>query len=206
MDYVGFLNTLRRNKMELFTLQDVEVLFPKTKPKTIKNNLGNWLAKGYLKRLKRNLYECVQPGGKQHIPDYYVANRLYQPSYVSLEAALSFYNIIPEEAAEVTSITTKPTRAIRNRYGVFTYRTCKKDAFMGYRIMKIMGYKTLIADREKALVDFIYYRQLDGETDFSEERFNLSTMRLRKTREYAKKFNKKTVETVKELTKKNAFT
>ena len=196
MDYLSFLNALKRNRMVLFTLQDVEVLFPETKPKTIKNNLTNWLAKGYIRRLKRNLYGCVQPGNGQHIPDYYVANRLYQPSYVSLETALSFYNIIPGEAAEVTSVTTRATRTIRNQEGVFTYRTCKKDAFLGYRLMKIEGYKTLIADREKALVDFVYYRMLDGQGDFMEERLNLSKLRSKRVRFYAKKFNKKTLDAV----------
>jgi len=196
MNYLSFLNTLKRNEMVLFTLQDVEVLFPRTKPKTIKNNLTNWLVKGYIRRLKRNLYECVQPDNGQHIPDYYVANRLYQPSYVSLETALSFYNIIPGEAAEVTSVTTKATRTIRNRGCVFTYRTCKKNAFLGYRLMKIEGYKALIADREKALVDFIYYRMLDGQGDFMEERLNLSKVRPNRARSYAKKFNKKTLDAV----------
>lgn len=199
MNYMSFLNTLRENRMVLFTLNDVETLFPKTKQKTIKNNLTNWLGKGYITRLKRNLYERVQPGERWHIPDYYVANRLYQPSYVSLEAALSFYNMIPEEVAEVTSVTTKATRTIRNKYGMFTYRTCKKDAFLGYKIMKIEGYKTLIADREKALVDFIYYRLLNGQKDFTKERLNTSGLKFQKVRLYAKKFNKKTLESVKQL-------
>jgi len=196
MDYVGFQRTLKRNRMSLFTLQDVEVLFPETSPKTIKNNLGNWLIKGYITRLKRNLY---QSGDVEYIPDYYLANRLYYPSYVSLEAALSFYNMVPGEAAEVTSVTTRPTRTIRNRYGVFTYRTCKKDAFLGYKIMRVEGHKTLIADREKALVDFVYYRLLDGQEDFTKERFNLSKVRPRKAKGYAKRFNEKTLETLKQV-------
>lgn len=199
MDYVGFLNTLKKNRLELFTLQDVETLYPKNKPKTIKNNLGNWLAKGYITRLKRNLYMITEPGENHAIPDYHIANRLYQPSYVSLETALSFYNIIPEEAAEVTSITTKPTRTIKNTYGVFTYRTCKKTAFTGYRIMRIQGCKILIADEEKAFVDFIHYRLRDGQTDFSGERFNpqlLEKLSRKKAGKYAKEFNKKTLKTV----------
>lgn len=203
MDYVLFLKTVKENGMELFTLHDLEILFPKTKQKTIKNNLTNWLEKGYVARLRRNLYECVEYGEERHMPDFYLANKLYSPSYVSLEAALSFYNMIPEEAAEVTSVTTKATRIIRNKYGVFSYRTCKKNAFVGYKIMKIQGYKVLFADREKALVDFLYY-QLNNikNFDFKEERFNereISKLNRRKIREYAKKFNKKTFEAVKKL-------
>src|SRR3989338_11587014 len=36
-----------------------------------------------------------------------IANRLYGPSYVSLEYALGFYRLIPETVYTVTSITTK---------------------------------------------------------------------------------------------------
>lgn len=195
------MNTMRRNRVELFTLQDLEVFYPKTRLKTIKNNLRNWLLKGYIKRLKRNLYMNVQVYEK-NIPCYYMANKLYEQSYVSLETALSFYNIIPEEVSEITSVTTKPTRTIKNEYGVFIYRTCKKNAFYGYNIMKIEMYKTFIADREKALVDFVYYRIIDGQTDFSEERFNeklLPKLNSKKAEMYAEKFNKKTLETIKQI-------
>jgi len=68
----------------------------------------------------------VVPGRERTVPEYFLANRLYAPSYVSLENALSFYGIIPEEAAAVSSVTTKPTRVFRNHYGTFTYRTCKR--------------------------------------------------------------------------------
>lgn len=197
MDFIGFMNMLKKRRMTLFTLQDVEALFPEASVKTVKNNLANWAVKGYLKRLKRNVYECVQLADS--LPDFYVANQLYRPSYVSLETALSFYGMIPEEAAEVTSISTKPTRTFRNKYGVFTYRTCKKNAFLGYRVMKMNGLKVLVADREKALVDFVYYRLLDGVVDFTQERLSLSKLRKGVADGYAKRFNKRTLEAVKKL-------
>ncbi|MBN2014012.1 MAG: type IV toxin-antitoxin system AbiEi family antitoxin domain-containing protein [Candidatus Altiarchaeota archaeon] len=199
MDYFTLSKTLKEKKMVLFTLRDIEALFPTTARKTIKNNLTNWLRKGYLERLRRGLYEVVEPGTPTRVPDYYLANRLYAPSYVSLEAALSFYGIIPEEAASATSVSTRPTRIFRNKHGTFIYRNCKKEAFTGYQMTKIEGYKTLIADREKAFVDFIYFRLLDGEKDFTHERLNLTRLKAEKTIKYAAKYNKRTRETIKEL-------
>lgn len=105
-----FLLTLRRNKVSIFSLRDIEIMFLNANVGTIKNNLTNWLKKGYIARLKRDLYECVEPVLESEIPDFYIANRLYTPSYISLETALSLYNIIPEIAAQVTSVTTKPGR------------------------------------------------------------------------------------------------
>ena len=55
-----------------------------------------------------------------------IANRLYQPSYLSFEYALAFYNLLPEMPYGVTSATTKPTRNfIINGLG-FNYLTIKK--------------------------------------------------------------------------------
>ena len=201
MDYIRLSSVLRNNKLYLFTLRDVKNLFPEEKEKTIKNNFTRWLSKGYCARLKRDLYEFVERGREVRIPDLYVANRLYAPSYVSMETVLSIHSIIPDIAAGVTSVTTRPTRTFKNKYGAFFYRTCKSKAFTGYKLMTFNGFKVHIADKEKALVDFLYYRLRSGfPLNFAEERFNrriLKKVNWEKAFFYAKLFNKKTVETLK---------
>ncbi|RKY42603.1 MAG: hypothetical protein DRP85_02400 [Candidatus Makaraimicrobium thalassicum] len=201
MDYNALSSALRKNKLYLFTLRDIQNLFPGEKEKTIKNNLNRWLSKGYLIRLRKNLYEFIEQGAEAKIPDLYVANRLYEPSYVSLETALSIYSIIPGIAAGVTSVTTRPTRTFKNRYGSFFYRTCKKTAFTGYRLMLYNGFKTYIADKEKALVDFLYYRLRSGfPLDIEGERFNkkiLKEIDWGNALHYAGLFNKRTIKALK---------
>jgi predicted transcriptional regulator of viral defense system len=60
-----------------------------------KNNLLNWVKKGFLLKLRNGLYTfpeyLAEPGFGLHI-----ANRIYRPSYISLHSALSFYGMIPE--------------------------------------------------------------------------------------------------------------
>lgn len=201
MNYFSLNSALRKNKLCLFALNDIKNLFPDAKEKTIKNNLNRWLAKGYFNRLKKNLYE-IGEDSELKIPDLYIANRLYEPSYVSLETALSFYSIIPDIAAAVTSITTRATRGFKNKYGSFSYKTCKKEAFKGYKIMAYAGFKICIADKEKALVDFLYFRSRSGfPIKLSEERFNkkiLSALNWKKALDYAGDFNKKTAALLKE--------
>lgn len=202
MRYMEFLSALRRNKVSIFSLRDIENTFPDANVATLKNNLTNWRKKGYIERLKRDLYACVEPVLESEIPDFYIANKLYAPSYISLETVLSFYNIIPEIAAQVTSVTTKPSREFKNRHGVFIYRSCKKRAFTGYRIVSYEGHKVLIADREKALVDFLYFKLRHGQSiDFEEERFDedvLKGIEWRKAEEYAEVFNKVTLNKLKD--------
>lgn len=203
MDYQTLSSALRNHRFYLFTSGDVRNLFPHEKAKTMKNNLTRWVSKGYFVRLKRDLYEFIEQGRELKIPDLYVAHRLYQPSYVSSETALSIYSIIPEVAAGVTSVTTRPTRTFKNKYGPFFYRSCKREAFTGYRLMLYESFKVYIADKEKSLVDFLYYRLRSiSSLDFDEERFNkkiLKTIDWGKAYRYASLFNERTVEAVKNV-------
>lgn len=197
MKYIDLISELKKNNLIIFSLRDIENLFPKENLKTLKNNLGRWVKKALLLRLRKNLYEFTEPGLESNIPDVYIGNKLYAPSYISLETALSIYSLIPDIAFHVTSLTTLPTREFKNKYGSFFYRSCQKKAFTGYRLMQYEGVKILIADKEKALVDFIYFSLRQRRPlDFEEERFErdlISNLNWSKTLKYAKLFNEKTV-------------
>ena len=91
---------------------------------------------------------------------YFIANRLYQPSYISLEKALSHYGIIPETVYAITSITTKPTREFKTPQGIFSYQRIKKEAFIGYEPKEIEGTTVFFAEPEKALADYLYFVDL----------------------------------------------
>lgn len=200
MKYIDLLSRLKMNDLNIFSLRDIENLFPEENLKTMKNNLGRWTEKKLLYRLRKNLYELIEPGVKRNIPDVYIANKLYTPSYISLETALSIYSIIPDIAYNVISISTLPTRKFSNKYGSFYYRSCQKKAFTGYRLMTYEGYKILMADKEKALVDFTYYSiRQKGPLDFEEERFEMdivAKLNWDRVSKYAKMFNIKTEDTM----------
>src|SRR3989338_8759920 len=160
MKYIEFLDQLQKDRYFVFSIQDMLILFPKTKKKTMLNQLTEWWKRGYIIRLKKNLYEIAQEGtvGGFEISDLFIANKLYVPSYVSLETALSIYNIIPEVAFGVTSVTTNPTKEFKNKHGQFWYHSCKPEAYTGYLLTDYEGFKVAIAEKEKALVDYIYYK------------------------------------------------
>ena len=60
----------------------------------------------------------------------------------------------------VTSATTKPTRAFAVGEKIFSYLTIKRAAFAGYAPARRAGRTVLIADPEKALVDYFYFVSL----------------------------------------------
>ena len=157
MTFKELYRTLEKNKYYIFSYKDILSFYPEDKRSTVKTMIYRWKEKGWIYPLKRGIYELTYPKDFT-VPDMYIANKLYEPSYVSLETALSYYSIIPEVSMGVTSVTTKPTRRFKNKHGLFTYRTVKPDIFTGYYIEKQGIFDMFIAESEKALVDYLYFK------------------------------------------------
>lgn len=118
--------------------------------------LIRYTKRGLLRRLKRGLYAVAsRPPSK-----WAVANRLYQPSYISLESALSYHGVIPETVYSVTSVTTKSTREFDVAGTRYSFRTIKRRAFSGYRAIEVEGQSVLLAEKPKALADYLYFAYL----------------------------------------------
>jgi len=168
---------LDRNGLSVFSPGILRTLFPKEQDTNMVKSLQRWKGKGYVVQLKKGLYELAYPGDR-HIPGLYIANHLYAPSYVSLETAMSAYSLIPEVSQAVTSITTKTTRKFRTRHGLFIYRTLQPALFNGYQIGDEAGYKVLMAEPEKALADYIYFRNFrKKKIDLEGERIDWKSVR-----------------------------
>ena len=121
-----------------------------------KNNLTRWVIKGYLIRLLNGFYSFPE---YQDVPNIYfhIANKIYQPSYISLQTALAFYGLIPEAVVSITSVSTKKTYQTQNQFGNFYYQKIKESAFFGYDLKKFLNNSSIkLAKPEKAIVDFLY--------------------------------------------------
>lgn len=173
MTFKDLYKTLEKHKYYVFAYEDILSFYPKEKKYNLKKMVYRWTKKGWIYPLKRGLYELTYPKNFT-VPDMYIANKLYSPSYVSLETALSNYSIIPEVSMAVTSITTKPTRRFKNKHGLFIYRTVKPVAFAGYYVEKQGNFNILVAEPEKALIDYLYFRA------YRNKKFNLKDERLDK--------------------------
>lgn len=126
-------------------------------PQQAQRQLSDWTRAGKLVQLRRGVYTFAAPYGDERPLSYVVANRMVQPSYVSLQSALSYYGMIPEHVAAVTSVTTGRPVKLVNDYGYFMYRCIKPSFFYGFRYWQIsLTQSALIATPEKALLDLIY--------------------------------------------------
>ncbi len=173
------------------------------KPQAMRNQLARWHKKGLIIQLKRGIYALNKGDRKVNPSRFFVANQLYWPSYLSLESALSYYGLIPEAVADVTSITTKKTTQFNNPLGRFIYQCVKSDAFRGYRSYKDeAGLVCLIAEPEKAVVDFLYLNlgkfKSGGKEAFKKSyRFqNSDFLKPKKILAWARIFNNRRLEVV----------
>jgi predicted transcriptional regulator of viral defense system len=155
---------------------------------------------GYIKKIRNGLYAFSNK--KESIIQEYLAFKIYEPSYISLEWALHHYGLIPEVVYNITSISTKATRKFKNDFGLFIYRNIKKDLFWGYKKEEKNGQAYLIAEPEKALLDYIYFnlQKIKNDADIEELRLNsvlLKKLDIKKLKEYASLFkNKKITELI----------
>lgn len=138
-----------------------------------KNNLGRWVKKGLLLRLRRGLYTFPE-FAKDASLIAYCANQMYKPSYISLQSVLAFYNMIPEAVIGTNSVTTLKTMEFSNLISQFYYKTLKADLYFGYEFKRTSRQLTFrMAKPEKALLDFFYlYPFYETSKDMKELRFN----------------------------------
>lgn len=117
------------------------------------------MRRGDIVRVKKGIYVLGPALRRGPVSREILANLIYGPSYLSLEYALSFYQLIPERVETVTSITLQKTKSYDTPMGRFTYRHVKTP-YYGYGLRnKVLpdGRGFLIACPEKAIADKVYF-------------------------------------------------
>ncbi|MDP1760197.1 MAG: hypothetical protein Q8L01_01955 [Candidatus Woesebacteria bacterium] len=181
-----FASKIKGKKLYIFNASDIRSLFGVSAIAT-SALLHRYKKQGFIIQLKKGFYSF--PDALP--PDVFVANKLYTPSYISLEFALSYHGVIPETVYEITSVTTKATRRfeVETLGKVFSYRKIKKTAYTGYEIQKQKNLSFNIADAEKAFVDANYLRLMSGQKPIS--RFNKEKINPARAKKYASLFGNK---------------
>lgn len=175
---------LKRN-IRIFTASEFMRVFH-TSSHATKHFLETQVNNGLFLRLKQGIYTL-----KTDLPaEEEIANALYKPSYISFEYALSYYHLIPEMPYIITSATTKATRL----FNTFSYRKIKREAYTGYSLVVHDGKSFLMADKEKALVDYLYLvalKKIPSNDRLLENLKNIKDLDKTKIKEYAKMYSNK---------------
>lgn len=175
MKYLDIKNSLIKLK-PIFSVKDLELAGFKVFP----YQLSKWAREGYIKRLGAGLYLFSEAD----VASEFIANRLREPSYISLEYALYYYSLTVDISFHITSVTTQGTKNIIVGDKTFFYHRVKPTVFDGFVVKEIeshtnVGQRFYIATPEKALVDLFYlkpntFKSID---DFEEARFHEEEMK-----------------------------
>ena len=85
--------------------------------------------------------------------------------------------MIPEAAFSFQAVCTRKTTTYNTPAGTFNYRTVKPSLYFGYIIHNAQGLPALIAEPEKAILDFLYLNHwLQTPDDIAALRLNYSTV------------------------------
>ena len=170
-----WLNFFKENKeIKIFHIRHL-YLITKIQVHSLRVELMRLVKKGILKRICKGYY--ANPFNPPSIEE--IATQIYYPSYISLESALSYWGILSQMPRILTMVTIKLPYKMKTGFGIIEYRQIKKEYFWGF----IRKDNYFIAEKEKALADYIYFNR--NICDFSE--FHLEDIKKKKFESYVKK-------------------
>lgn len=142
------IKALQGKSISVFSAIDFGRLFKIGRRDTVYKKLGRLTQKKIITRIIKGkyLFNLNPPD------DFVLANFLYQPSYISLESALSLHGIITGFPHAITSVTPKKTKIYSIFGKEYKYTHLAPKWFWGYEKKETF----LMAGSEKAVVDYLY--------------------------------------------------
>ena len=186
MNFVQFKNSLR--DFPVFSIADIRVAHGGFD----RRRLSEWQKKGYIKKIIKGYY-LFSDLDIDESTLLAIANKIYKPSYISFETAMSYYRLIPESVYMITSASTRRTSLFDTPMARFSYRTIKPSLFFGYSLLT-GGIK--MAFVEKAILDYLYLNPaVRTADDFASLRINreelLRRVNMERLTGYGQRFHHK---------------
>jgi hypothetical protein len=126
-------------------------------PNSRYSKVKRFMAQGKLLHIRKGLYCLTEKVGYLIKPHpFELAQYIYGPSYISLESALSYHNLIPERVYTVTSITGKRSKNFETPLGMFSYLHLPiENLYLEVERIKENGHIFFIAKPWKAICDYV---------------------------------------------------
>lgn len=180
-DLASITKKIYNSSATLFTLKTLKDILEIDKISSLFKVINRLIKSGILKKIERNKYILKDFSGSE----FKLANFIYEPSYISFESALSYYGVLSQFPYEITSATIKQTKLKKFNDKQYGYYHLKKNLFWGYE--KKENY--LIADKEKALADQLYF-SAKGLKKINLDEYDLTLIDKNKLKAYLSKYPK----------------
>lgn len=124
------------------------------------------LAEGEVIRVHRGLYCLADKYLREKPNPLLFAQRIYGPSYISLEMALSLHHWIPEAVYTITNTSVDRSREFDTPLGHFSYTRVPQKTFYEAvtHVKAATGNSYLLATPLKALADYVYAHKCDWQS------------------------------------------
>ena len=117
---------------------------------------------GEIVKLRRGLYCLASRYLPQPLHPFELAQRIYGPSYISMESALSVHQLIPEAVYTVTNVSLNRSCHVSTPFGNFSFSRIPQKEFYVDISRVGEGSHYFLASPLKALTDLVYIRSYNG--------------------------------------------
>lgn len=181
--------------------RDIYCSFDSYSHKAQKDMIERAVSWGWLLRIKRGLYLIGRPFRTDIPSRYEIAQYISGPSYISMESALSFHQMIPEAVYATVSASARRSQEFETPIGLFLFHHVPTAFFYnGVERLEAGNNIYLMATPLKALGDFIYVKKkeynttLDVTSDLRIERDHLADQPLELLRSLEEHYPNKRVQ------------
>jgi len=199
----GLMNVLTefffKNNSTIFTVAEIAVAIEGS---THRRNglIKRAIANGEILNICRGLYCLAQKYQKTPVSIFALAERIYGPSYVSLESALSYHHWISEAVYTCTCTCVGKSKEFDTPLGNFSFTKIPQQPFFESveRLVDDRG-TSFIASPAKALADYIYVHKpswntiSDAASSLRIEAEDLNTVTSKELQRLSKIYNSRKV-------------
>ena len=139
---------LYKKPQTVFTLKDVSLLFPEIPYNNLKERMSYFAKSGSIKKLSRSMYV------KDQYNVFELANKLYTPSYISLETVLQKAGVTFQYYETIFAVSYL-TRTVTIADHTIEYRRIKKDILFNKQGIEEQE-NVVIASPERAFLDAVF--------------------------------------------------
>jgi len=176
----GIIKKLAAKNIPLFSLNEIGAILAINNRQTLYKRIQRLTKNKILQKFVKGKYYFTL----NSVNDFTIANFLYQPSYISMQSALSFHSIMTGFSYQITSISVKKPKSFVIDEKDFIYSKITPKLFWGW------GKKEdfLMAKPEKALLDYVYFAS-KGLINLDWEEIDISKLDKKLLLEWGRKYN-----------------
>lgn len=139
---------LYRSSQTVFSLKEISLLYPEFSYNNLKSRISYYVSVGKLRRVRKGIFAKLEYNRLE------LANKIYTPSYISLETVLAKEGIIFQQYQTIFVISYLTRKIKVDRQEIF-YRKLKNEILMNNSgVEEENGYYTAI--KERAFLDAVF--------------------------------------------------